>query len=316
MYNRSIDRIVALLVLSVSVCAIGSCGGATKDTPTTQVKDAEQKRYEIKLDRKLQPGIRKTTVLKESNSMEMMLGEQVIQSQKGEVQKEYVALAKALERDEDGNLSKGDFLVEKLLLARDGQEMALIDAPTLVNATRENDRTVFAIEAGSLSEQIKELLSSFITVDKKKSKIDDDDVFGNKTPQSVGAEWQMNADLAARDAMESGVPLVPGTLSGKSKLESIQVIDGEECLEIKAQFNGKIDGTTMVPNLPEGTTMQADIVATFFGLFPVNPEKHEIEQGQTVDITILATFVKDGQQITMKMVFHMEESNKYAHTQK
>ncbi len=315
MPTRNTVRFVALTALSVAALSLSSCGGTTKSTAAAPAAEAEQKLYAIKLDRKLRPGVRETSVSKEVNSMEMSMGEQIIQSQESEVQKEFVAVAKTLEWDENGDLARGEYLVEKLLIVQDGQESVLIVAPILVSATRVDNVTHLVSKGGALSEQAREVLSDFISVSKKESQAGDDDVFGNKKPQAVGAEWPMNAELALSDGAVSGLPFVPGTLSGNSKVESIRTVDEEECLEIKGQFHGQIDAAKMFSDLPPQATMQAEAGATFFGLFPVNAAKHEVERGMTMDLSLLAAFEKDGQKMNMKTISHMEKITQYSYEQ-
>src|SRR5262249_38362700 len=101
------------------------------------------------------------------------------------------------------------------------------------------------VDGTPASEDVRKIFSSLMRLSLDGAT--DDDVFGTKTPQPIGAHWSVDAALAIVSLKEDGIHV--SSVKGEVALDGIARVDGAEYLAIRVALNV---GGMRVPNLPEG----------------------------------------------------------------
>ena len=116
----------------------------------------------------------------------------------------------------------------------------------------------------------------------------DDDVFGTKTPQPVGAEWPIDADLAEKDLRARDMVIPPGAIRGATKLVAVRAVRGVDCLELDNHM--EISALQSMGELPPGSTIKNGRVDVHLHLLlPIDESKSAVESA--MDMTISGVFL-------------------------
>ena len=184
---------------------------------------------------------------------------------------------KVLEIDEQSGLpSKVECTIGRLV--RDGQ--SLLNPGTVVIAENATGQTIFSINGAPIDRGIVPVLGMLLNVHQPGTP-SDNDVFGTSEEQSVGSVWPINLEAAAVGAARSGIPTSKEDITGESKLVSVMNLDGNETLEIHANFNvQRLNGLGSGGAKILSGTMQAG----FKGLFPVDQTVRPVAHQQTMEL--------------------------------
>jgi len=80
----------------------------------------------------------------------------------------------------------------------------------------------------------------------------DDEVMGTKTPEPVGGQWSMNAELAKAELAREGIVAKPGSFEGSMKLMAARTVGGVEVLDVVGHM---ALGLASLEGLPSGSTV-------------------------------------------------------------
>lgn len=116
----------------------------------------------------------------------------------------------------------------------------------------------------------------------------DDEVFGTKSPQPVGAEWPVDSELAEKDLRARDMVIPPGSITGSTKLVAVRSVRGIDCLEVDNHMS--ISALKSMGELPPGSTIKnARIDVHVHLLLPIDETKTALESA--MDMTIAGVFV-------------------------
>jgi len=119
----------------------------------------------------------------------------------------------------------------------------------IVRAPKEKD-AVITLDGKPPSDEAREALKSMLKLNSGGPT--DDDVFGTKTPQAVGAHWPVNTQLA-HDDLKDDTGLDASKVTGDIWLEGVTNEGGKEGLDVRAKLG--LDGL-IPPDVPAGSSVE------------------------------------------------------------
>jgi hypothetical protein len=105
------------------------------------------------------------------------------------------------------------------------------------------------VDGSPASEEVRKALSSVLKLGLDGAS--DDDVFGTKALQPIGAHWSVDEALALAALREDGINA--SKVQGEVWLDGTTKVDGAECLDIRATLG--MSGV-QVPGMPEGAVTE------------------------------------------------------------
>ena len=199
--------------------------------------------------------------------------------------------AEVLEVRPDGRASKMAITVQKCtgVTGQEAQEKELIPAGKVVVAKGKADGTDYTLQdGGELSPQVAAALELIVPMEADEDDHADDEVFGSKERQAVGAQWPVNAKLAALDARNEGVNVPDDGLAGSMKLIGVEQVEGNQCLALE----GRMDVSKLTPppaaeaGLPEGLKPTGGTIGYRFRvLMPVDASIGSLSESSSARFT-------------------------------
>lgn len=143
--------------------------------------------------------------------------------------------------DDRGHATRDHYDVTEL--TSDGKPLAT-GSVDVTRASREQDAVILVGGAPATGE-VKDALEALLTM--RVDGASDDDVFGTKAPQAIGAHWAVDTRLAHDDLLDdSGVDA--GKVTGDAWLAGLTRANDADCLDVRATLS--LDGLVL-PNLPK-----------------------------------------------------------------
>ncbi len=132
-------------------------------------------------------------------------------------------------------------------LTSDGQRLpaSIIE---LTRHAKEKDADII-VDGSPTSEDVRKALHSLLKLGLDGAS--DDEIFGPKTPQAIGAHWAIDEPLAIASFKDDGVDV--STIKGEVWLDGTTNIDGAECLSVHATLDMR---GMKIPDLPPGSVME------------------------------------------------------------
>ncbi len=90
-------------------------------------------------------------------------------------------------------------------------------------------------------------------IDMSDASVSDSEVFGSTMPKKVGDSWPINADAAARQLTQEGLPVKPEDISGTMRFDNVVIRDGRDYLQLSTDL---MLGKIMDEALKKGEEMQ------------------------------------------------------------
>jgi hypothetical protein len=156
----------------------------------------------------------------------------------------YDAVSTVVAIDSQGRPTRIHYDVNEL--AADGQRLQASVIEVTRHAKKKDAEIV--VDGRPASEDVRRALASLL-----KLALDgatDDDVFGTKAPQPLGAHWGIDGALAAAAFKEDGVDV--SAVTGEVWLDGTTHTGGAECLAVRATLDVR---GMQVPNLPAGSEL-------------------------------------------------------------
>jgi hypothetical protein len=152
----------------------------------------------------------------------------------------------------------------------------------IVRAARKEDARV-TVNGSPATKAVREAIAH-VTELTTKSGASDDEIFGTSTPQPVGGEWDINAALAEKDLVARDIMVVPGSVSGKTRLVAVRPVDGVDCLELDNTL--RVGSIASMKDLPPGSTIEnASITVRLHVLVPVDGSREAPDAKMGIHIT-------------------------------
>ena len=273
--RKTQPTIVAALLLGL--CAAAASGA---DEP-------EKKEYEIKIARKID------VVAKYALTADGALIRHVTLTAGGVKQRRpdegygvhLEGTVEVLALDSIGEEAKVSCTVDKCTrITSQGQTELLPKGDVIIAEGKGKDTKFFSKDGSELPKEASEALDLAISLDTG-DELTDDELFGTKDKQKVGASWKVNPEGVARDAQRVGVDVKPEDVEGSFKLDGVEKSGDLECLKLSGSLKMKKMGRKDDEDdgLPEGFAVESSSMeAKFGGLFPLDPALGPVSESSSM----------------------------------
>ncbi|GEM_PF-7056926 len=161
------------------------------------------------------------------------------------------------------------------------------------------------LKDGELSEEVREALAKFYPP-RRDNEASEDDVFGTKDKQKIGASWPVHPDPFVKDAEVNSIKVDPKDVQGTTTLKEKTNVRGMPCLKLV----GAITTKDFASAVPEGMTLHSsELVMHTEGNYPIDTSKPVLDW--SVDLTIkLAMSGKQGKDAKKEVDFDVTSQRK------
>lgn len=147
--------------------------------------------------------------------------------------------------------TKMTIAVKKMTLSQNGTSKEVLPEGSVITGSLKDGKKAFEVNGQALEASASRALKEFIYMyDKNEST--DDVIYGTKDRKKVGDAWPINVEAARKALTDKDVNVTDDDLSGQTKVEAIEEVDGQKCI--------KVTGTMMLkklmPKLPPGLVFQ------------------------------------------------------------
>lgn len=271
-----------LLTLLFAVCL--TAGPPARADDRKPAEQATDKRYPIKFVRPVTVGTKYHYVADGAilQRMKMTVGGKPGRSSEDGHGIHVEGTVEVLAVNDEGEEAKVACKLDKCVRMTGEDEKELIPAGRVVTAVAGKEKTTFTLDEGAISKEAEEALDLVLRLPEDDG-YTDDDVYGTKEPQKVGASWPVNAEAMAKSAEDEDVKVDPKDVGGSLKLEAIETVEGVECLKI----SGSLSVKRLIPKAPEGLPPGTKVVngsmdARFSGLFPTDLSKGSLSESMSM----------------------------------
>jgi hypothetical protein len=221
-----------------------ACGGTPPAVEAPTAEATAKRTYAVRFARASRAGERSHVVAdhREDSATTITREGALVSEKHVEHAVHFDAVSTVVAADPQGRATRLRYDVKEL--SSDGQQRR----GSVIELTRHAKKTDAEILVdGSLpSDDTRKVLSSLFKLGLEGAT--DDDVFGTKTPQPIGAHWTVDSARAIASFKEDGLDVA--TVKGDVSLDGTTSMDGAECLVVRATL--EISGVG-VPGLPPGS---------------------------------------------------------------
>jgi hypothetical protein len=162
----------------------------------------------------------------------------------------------------------------------------------VVASDRDDVEGGIELVGGALSEADLEILSLALSTSVRSA--GDDEVFGTRVPQAIGARWPINVRLAASDLNKAAeMEVRPEQMSGTTTLSAREDVDGVECLIVRAQLDAR--GFTVAIG-EDAVTEHAEMRAQLEAALPLDMAVQRVRDREALQMQMRVRFVDEGGQ--------------------
>lgn len=223
-------------------------GGSSSSTPQTLPTTGAPKTYAVHLSKPSRVGEKLHVVADktEEKATKVTAGDTVIDDKHERRVIHLDAISTVLAVNDSGRATKTREDIADLTI--DGKSVVK-GAVEIVRAPKEKD-AIITIDGKPATDDAREALKSMLKL--SSGGPTDDDVFGTKTPQAVGAHWTVNTQLA-HDDLKDDTGLDASNVTGDVWLEGATSEGGKDALDVRAKLG--LDGL-VPPDVPEGSKVE------------------------------------------------------------
>jgi hypothetical protein len=223
-------------------------GGSTSTTPQTLPTTGTPKTYAVRLSHASRVGEKLHIVADkiEEKATKVTAGDTVLDEKHERRAIHLDTISTVLEVNAAGRATKTRDEIADLTI--DGKSIVK-GAVEIGYAPKEKD-AVITVDGRPANEDARDALKSMLKL--SSAGPTDDDVFGTKAAQAVGAHWAVNTQLA-HDDLKDDTGLDASNVTGDVWLEGVGAANGKEALDIRAKLG--LDGL-VPPDVPEGSRVE------------------------------------------------------------
>lgn len=274
MHNVFLRCCIALLIVVCGTAWAPADPDARDTSPALQDK-RQDARYEIKIARKIEVGTKYALTADGAliRQVTLLSGDQKRRQPDEGFGIHLEGTVEVLALDAIGEEAKVACTVDKCVRITSEGEAELVPRGKVIIAEAKGKDTIFTIkDGGELAKDATEALDLAISLDTG-DELSDDELFGTRDKQNVGARWPVNAEGVAKDAGRVGVIVKPDDVEGSFRLDGVEKVGDVECLKLSGSLKMKKLGRKDDDDdgLPEGFTVESgSMEAKYGGLFPVD----------------------------------------------
>ena len=261
----------------LSILLLGCGGGSSNGTPQVLPTTSTSKTYPVQLSHASRAGERLHVVSDqvEEKSTKVTIGDAIIDNKNEKRVLHLDSISTVLTVNESGRATRTRDEVKELTV---NGKLVVKGVVEIQRAPKEKD-AVITVDGAPASEEAADALKSMLKLGT--SGPTDDDVFGTKTAQAIGAHWTVNTQLA-HDDLRDDAGLDASNVTGDAWLEGVGQVDGKDALDVRAKLT--LDGLT--PNeIPAGGTVElgrADV--NLQAALPVDGKPERLSERMTMKV--------------------------------
>jgi hypothetical protein len=211
-------------------------------------------------------------------------GEQIVRQEEERREVDLKASMKVLRTSPTGDPLDFELSVDSLVTRTAQGRRELLSGGKAVSVAREKDAVRYASSPPIPPEAEKALDAVFSP---HSSEVTDDDIFGTRDPQAIGAVWPVNAALAAKELGALHLQIPPDAVSGDTRLVALAQVSGTTCLDVAGELFLRDARHTGPDGGPPTETYE--VRASHRHLLPVDPSLPELDGTFTLQIDMLST---------------------------
>lgn len=296
-----------LLLTTAFACLLSACGATATSTRSEATAPSPGAAYPIRLSRDTRPGAtwREHVELRTSQRESTTLAARNVADERTTLAIDLDARITVREVDERGRATRTVVSVERFVVdTGQGPITPVIPGELVVS------RLGGTIEspAGALDPQTLEWLGEVLEIDEPRD-ASDDDIFGTREPQPIGASWGIDTALAARSLATVGVHVRHDHLGGQARLVDRVRLRDVDCLLVRAELSAR--GIEM-PSLPPGARIaRSDVRGTMESALPLDlarrPQRETVQMQVRIELEMAteagtATVRLDGEQHVVREI--------------
>lgn len=231
----------------IACIALAGCGGARSTTAPVEAarpapQTAPQKAYAIHLSRPSHAGERTRMVMDQTEDKRSKITQAAIILEDKHEQRvlHWDAVHTAVEVDAQGRVTRSRYEVKELT----SNGHPLVQGVVEVTRAQKSKDSRVTVDGVPANKDVREALTSLLKLGLGGAT--DDQIFGTKTPQPIGAHWPIDAALAQADLRED-TGIEAASVGGDVWLEGTTRVSGLDCLDVRAKIS--LDGVKVpIPN--------------------------------------------------------------------
>jgi hypothetical protein len=283
--GRRVKRLLHALcgAPAIAAIALAACGPphllplAPSVVPTT---------FAVRLHRPQRAGDRGILAASATTSLTTITeeGDQIVRREEEHREVDLKAALKVLRVSPAGESLDLELTVESLVMQTAQGRHELLAGGKVVSVARGKDAVHYASPASLPPEAEKALDEVFSP---HSSEVTDDDIFGIREPQALGAVWPVNAALAAKELGAFHLQIPPDGVSGDTHLVALAQVSGTTCLDVAGElFLRDVRHTG-----PDGgpPTEVYEVVTRHRHLLPLDPSLPELDGTSTFHLDMVTT---------------------------
>jgi hypothetical protein len=238
----------AALFFFLAACGGGNAVTTPPSTTGTLPAASAPKTYAVRLSHPSRVGEKLHVVADktEEKATKVTAGDAVIDDKHERRVLHLDAISTVLEVNAAGRATKTREDVSELTI---NGKSVVKGAVEIVRAPKEND-AIITVDGKPASDDARDALKSMLKL--SSGGPTDDDVFGTKTAQAVGAHWAVDTQLA-HDDLRDDTGLDASKVTGDVWLEGVTTAAGKDALDVRAKLG--LEGLTP-PGIPPGSTVE------------------------------------------------------------
>ncbi|MBU1075887.1 MAG: hypothetical protein KKH98_01250, partial [Spirochaetes bacterium] len=237
------------------------------------VSSAFAEEYEIKLSRPIEKG-KKFRLDASSHTLSLMTeieDGKVKDEKRIEMTVNFIARVEVLAVDEEGQITRASYTVEKLDSIDQGKVKSLLSEGEIIIADTDDNKTDFIVDEKHVGYDLEMALQQVVS---QGSGTKDDKIFGTKDKKKIGDKWEIDSEYAALDMQSKKIEVKKEFLYGTVSLDDIVKVNGIECLQLQAQINvDKMD----IPMPDDVQVEEVTVKAGYLGKFPLDQSYQALE---------------------------------------
>ncbi|UJR84571.1 hypothetical protein [Sandaracinus amylolyticus] len=253
------------LLTLVFACLLAACGSTAASTRADSAESDAT--HPIRFARPVATGASWTehVQMRSSQRESTRIGAQNVADELTTLAIDFEARFTAREVDARGRAIRLAIAVQRFVVDA-GQGPVTPAIPGELIVTRVGEGSIESV-AGALDPQTIEWLGEVVHIEAPRD-TGDDEIFGSREPQAIGASWGIDTALAARSLGAMGIEVRHDHIGGQTRLVERTRVGDVDCLVVRAELSAR---QLAVPSLPPNAQItRAEVRATMEAALPID----------------------------------------------
>ncbi len=244
--------------------------------------------------------IRRATITEE--------GDRIVKREEESRDVDLKAAVSVLQIDTTGEPVDLQLTVESLMVETPAGRRELLAGGRIVTLSRGKERVSY-VTSEPLPPGAEKALDDIVSP--HASPVTDDEIFGTREPQALGAIWPVNAALAAGELRDLHVQ--PDDIHGQTRLVGLAQAQGHTCLDLTGEFFvSPVHPPDRDGGDAPGPRSEYEARVTHRGLFPVDPAVPALDTTVTIELDVrVTTPLGPGRETRTTTTYHDEKRRRF-----